>query len=100
MAANSNEIFPRSFNGVLYFIIFPQGNRWVQETLMLISKFPKSVMQYIFLLSIIFDCSYSHAVLVSFDDIERLYEYDYPFRADQPMTDQHLAKGLIIDGGY
>lgn len=63
-------------------------------------KFPKSVVQYIFLLSIILGCSYSHAVVINFDDIERVHEDDYPFWADQPITNQYASKGLIVDGGY
>lgn len=45
-------------------------------------------------------CTHAHAITINFDDIERVNDPEYPSWADQPITDQYLSKGLLVDGGY
>ncbi len=59
------------------------------------------LFRYFFALLTVFMCSYAHAVVINFDDIERVHtDPDDPFWADQELTDQYLSRGLLIDGGY
>ena len=40
------------------------------------------------------------AVFIDFDDLTPIHpDPDYPFFADNPLTDQYLSQGLLINGG-
>lgn len=68
---------------------------------MRISKFSASLAKYFFIAATAISSSYASAVVINFDDIERVHpDPDDNFWADQPITDQYLSQGLIINNGY
>lgn len=47
-----------------------------------------------------FDVATVHATTISFDDLTYVPDPDFPCFCDDPLTDQYLSKGLLIDGGF
>lgn len=42
----------------------------------------------------------AHAVLIDFDDLNPVYDSEFPCWCDNPLTDQYLSQGLLIDGAW
>jgi len=40
------------------------------------------------------------ATLIDFDDLNPVYDPDFPCWCDNPLTDQYLSQGLLIDGAW
>lgn len=69
---------------------------FVHHTLAIIQRLRQHCLYAVMLLA----CAHVQAVTINFDDIERVTDPENPFWADQPITDQYLSKGLLVDGGY
>lgn len=42
----------------------------------------------------------AYAVLIDFDDLNPVYDPEFPCWCDNPLTDQYLSQGLLINGAW
>lgn len=49
---------------------------------------------------VLFSAASARAVTIDFDDLNPVYDPEFPCWCDNPLSDQYLSKGLLIEGAW